>query len=227
MLCATTSSVSAERVDSPARVLHLIRRALEWAGALAARALDAAHRLPPRVALFYVAALALAAIRRDRFTLASATRPDDLETLLELADGSRTVVEVGTGPGWSALALALADPRRRVVSFDIEPRRAETYARLVARSVRNRVRFVLAPGADGASQEDSVDFLFIDSSHELDETVETFEAWQPTLAAGAVVVFHDYGDAQYPGVKQAVSQLGLAGEVSGDVFIWRASVRAS
>jgi hypothetical protein len=206
-----------------ARWLHLVRRSLEWTGALGARAFDAARRLPPRVALFYVCALALAVVRRDRFTLASATRPGDLETLLDLAEGSRTVVEVGTGPGWSALALAVADPHRQVVSFDLVPRRAETYARLVARSVRDRVRFVLAAGAEGTRQEDSVDFLFIDSSHELDETIETFEAWRPKLVPGAVVVFHDYGDPQYPGVKQAVSQLGLAGEVSGDVFIWRAA----
>jgi hypothetical protein len=206
-----------------ARWPHLIRRSLEWAGALGARAIDAARRLPPRVALFYVSALALAAVRRDRFTLASATRPDDLAKLLDLAEGSRTVVEVGTGPGWSALALALADPQRRVISFDLESRRAETYARLVARSVRERVTFILTAGAEGTRQAESVDFLFIDSSHELDETVETFEAWRPKLVPGAVVVFHDYGDPHYPGVKQAVSQLGLDGEVSGDVFIWRAA----
>ena len=205
-----------------ARWLHLIRRSVEWAGALGARAFDAARRLRPRVALFYVSALALAAVGRDRFTLASATRPHDLETLLALAEGSRTVVEVGTGPGWSALALAVADSQRRVISFDLEPRRAETYARLVAPSVRERVTFVLTAGAEGTRQAEAVDFLFIDSSHELDETVATFEAWRPKLAPGAVVVFHDYGDPQYPGVKQAVTQLGLDGEVSGDVFIWRA-----
>lgn len=190
--------------------------------ALAARALEAVRRLPPRVALFYVAALALAAVRRDRFTLASATRPDDLETLLALADGSRRVVEVGTGPGWSALALALADAQRRVVSYDIEQRPAAIYARLAGRGVRERVSFVLAAGADGPAQAEAVDFLFIDSSHELEETVQTFEAWRPKLVPGALVVFHDYGDPQYPGVERAVTQLGLHGEASGGVFIWRA-----
>jgi predicted O-methyltransferase YrrM len=210
-------------VRSAARALHLIRRSFEWAGALGARALEAARRLPPRVALFYVAALALAAVRRDRFTLASATRPDDLETLLSLAGGSRSVVEVGTGPGWSAFALALVHPQRQVVSFDVEDRRADVYARLVGRAVRDRVAFVLAAGSDATPHADAVDFLFIDSSHELEETVDTFQAWRPKLVPGALVVFHDYGNPQYPGVEQAVTQLGLDGDASGGVFVWRAS----
>jgi predicted O-methyltransferase YrrM len=171
-----------------------------------------------------LAALALAVMRRDRFTLASATRPDDLETLLRLADGSRSAVEVGTGPGWSALALALANPQRRIVSFDVEQRPAELYARILPRRVRDRVKFVLASGADGAAQDGAfTDFLFIDSSHELEETVATFEAWRPKLLPGAVVVFHDYGNPQYPGVQQAVAQLGLEGDVTGGVFVWRAT----
>lgn len=174
------------------------------------------------MALFYIAALALATARRDRFTLASATRPHDLETLLSLADGSRNVVEVGTGPGWSALALAIANPQRQVVSFDVERRPADVYARLVGRAVRGRVAFVIAAGADATPHADAVDFLFIDSSHELDETVDTFQAWRPMLVPGAVVVFHDYGNPQYPGVKQAITQLGLRGDASGGVFVWRA-----
>ena len=173
------------------------------------------------MALFYLAALALAAVRRDRFTLASATRPDDLATLLGLAGGSRSVVEVGTGPGWSALALALADPQRRVVSFDVEPRPAHVYARLVAPAVRERVTFVLAAGAHRSAHAEAVDFLFIDSSHAFDETVATFEAWRPRLAPAAVVVFHDYGNPQYPGVERAIAHLGLDGSATGGVFVWR------
>jgi predicted O-methyltransferase YrrM len=208
-------------VRSAARAFRLIRRTLEWSAALGGRALEAIRRLPPRVALLYVAALTVAIARRDRFTLVSATRPDDLATLLGLAEGSRAVVEVGTGPGWSALALALIDPQRRVVSLDVESRPAHIYARLVRRGVRERVKFVLAAGADGTGEASAVDFLFIDSSHELEETVATFEAWRPRLAPGAIVVFHDYGDPQYPGVEQAVEQLGLDGRATDRVFIWR------
>jgi predicted O-methyltransferase YrrM len=198
-----------------------MRRAAEWAAAVTSHAGAAVRRLPPRVALFYVAALALAVVRRDRFTLASATRPRDLEALLELAGGAASVAEIGTGPGWSSIALALVQPGRQVVSFDVEPRAAERYARLVPRSVRERIRFVIADGAGGAAGAPEVDFVFIDSSHQLEETVETFEAWRPKVRTPGTVVFHDYGNPQYPGVEQAVERLGLQGEAQGGVFVWR------
>jgi predicted O-methyltransferase YrrM len=203
-------------------VFHLIRRAAEWAAVIMGHAVAAGRRLPPRIALFYVTALALAVLRRDRFTLASATRPDDLAALLELAGEATSVAEIGTGPGWSSIAMALAHPGRRIVSFDVEPRGAEQYARLVPRSVRERIRFVIGEGAAGAPGAPEVDFVFIDSSHQLEETLETFEAWRPKLRRPGTVAFHDYGNADYPGVEQAVAQLGLAGQTEGGVFVWRA-----
>jgi predicted O-methyltransferase YrrM len=208
-------------VRSTARALHLIRRAVEWALALSRRAFDAARLLPPRVAIFYVAALVLAVLRADRWTLDSATRPGDLAILLRLATGARTVAEVGTGPGWTTLGLALADSNRKVVSFEVEPRPVDRYARLAAGAARNRVTFVQAAGAEGAATADPVDFLFIDSSHEYEETLDTFSAWRPKLTRGAVVVFHDYGNPRYPGIASAIADLGLNGEATGDLYVWR------
>jgi methylase of polypeptide subunit release factors len=63
-----------------------------------------AHRLAERIA--------------DSFSLASATRPADLAVILRLARNSRRVVVLGTGTGWTAIALALADARREVITFD-------------------------------------------------------------------------------------------------------------
>jgi predicted O-methyltransferase YrrM len=199
-----------------------MRRAAEWAAAITRHAAAAVRHLPPRVTLFYLTALALAVIRRDRFTLASATRPGDLQALLELARGATSVAEIGTGPGWSSIAIALTQPECRIVSFDVEPRPVERYARLVPRSVRERIRFVLGDGAGGAAGAPLVDFVFIDSSHQFEETVETFEAWRPKLRSPGTVVFHDYGNPDYPGVEQAVAQLGLEGRAQGGVFVWRA-----
>ncbi|MEA2495663.1 MAG: hypothetical protein QOJ29_3574 [Thermoleophilaceae bacterium] len=195
-------------------------RTARWALVVARRAFAAARVLPPRIAFFYVRALLSATFRRDEWTLVSATRPADLAKLLELADGRAKVAEIGSGPGWSALALALADPSRRVVSFDVDERPVNTYARLVPASVRQRVQFVLASGAEGASDAPNADFVFIDSSHEYAETLETFAAWRPKLLPGAMVVFHDYGNPQYPGVAEAVAELGLDGTVDGEVFVW-------
>jgi predicted O-methyltransferase YrrM len=199
----------------------LIRRAARWGLVITGWAGDAIRRLPPRVALFYIGSLALAAIRRDTFALGAATRPADLGKLLELAKGAGSVAEIGSGPGWTALALAVADSERRVISFDVLPRPVDTYARL-APSARSRVRFVRASGGEGAAAAPEVDFLFIDSSHEYEETLDTFRNWRPKLLPGGLVVFHDYANPRYPGVRQAVAELELDGADDGEVFVWRA-----
>jgi hypothetical protein len=64
--------------------------------------------------------------------------------------------------------------------------------------------------------------LFIDFSHEREPTITAFRAWRDALAPGAVVVFHDHGNPDHPGVRQAVAELGLSGRESGSLFVWRA-----
>jgi hypothetical protein len=38
---------------------------------------------------------------------------------------------------------------------------------------------------------------------------------------GGVIAFHDFDHPDYPGVREAVEELGLTGEVRGGVFVWR------
>ena len=153
------------------------------------------------------------------------SRPEHLATLLELAEGRRTVVELGTGTAWATAALVVADPARRVLSFDpvLRPER-ERYLDLLGDEQRARIELVEGPGAEGAARAaGGVEMLFIDSSHEREPTVEEFTAWRPLLAPGAVVVFDDHGHPDWPGVAEAVADLRLAGEVRGGLFVWRSS----
>src|ERR1039458_7658526 len=94
----------------------------------------------PRVIGFYLRAITLAYVRQDRWSLRSAVGPREMATLLQAARGRRCIVEIGTGTAWSTIALALADPERRVFSCDptIRPMR-ERYLRL-AGSARRRIR---------------------------------------------------------------------------------------
>ena len=180
--------------------------------------------LPPRVALFYLRARRSAQRSADRFSVDSAARPHELAELLRLASGRRAVVELGTGTGWTAIALAIDKPERRVISYDPCVRQErEAYLALARAGVRTRVELRGQPDTAGPHPGDPrVEFLFIDSLHEREPAAAAFRAWREALAPGAVVVFHDYGHPDYPGVAEAVSDLELRGRRSGGLFVWQA-----
>lgn len=189
------------------------------------RQLFSLRALPARVARFYLRARRHAHRRGDRFSLDSAARPQELAELLRLADGRKVVVELGTGTAWTAIALALDEDRRRVISYDPCVRdEREGYLALAGAGVRDRIELRTEPDTSGPHSGDSqVEFLFIDSLHEREPAAAAFRAWREALAPGAVVVFHDYGHPGYPGVAEAISDLGLDGRRSGGLFVWQAS----
>lgn len=87
-------------------------------------------------------------------------------------------------------------------------------------SVRERIVFVDKPGESGPESPDlRVDLLFIDASHERDATLREYAAWRPFLAESAVVIFDDYDHPDFPGVREAVTQLGLDGRRDGFLYI--------
>ena len=45
--------------------------------------------------------------------------------------------------------------------------------------------------------------------------------WRPALAPDAIVAFHDYDHPDFPGVREAIEELGLDGEARGGLFVWR------
>ena len=181
--------------------------------------LAAFARLPPRVALVYLRFAVLALRRGDRWSLAVAARPRELATIVRLARGRRTIVEIGTGTGWTAAAMAVAEPAASVTTFDPFPR--EGRERYLA-AARGRVVALDRPGEDPpADAPADVDLLFVDGEHDRDSTMAAYRAWRDRLSPGAVVVFHDFDDPAYPGVRAAVEQLGLAGEARGRLFVAR------
>jgi hypothetical protein len=99
----------------------------------------------------------------------------------------------------------------------------EAYLTLAGPGARRRVELRHEPDSAGPRPgEEPVELLFIDSSHEREATVTAFRAWRDALAAGALVTFHDYGNPDYPGVREAIAELELAGRQSGGLFVWKA-----
>ena len=180
--------------------------------------------LPPRVAWFQLRARRLARRSGDVFSLTSTTRPPDLRTLLVVARGRRRVVELGTATGWTAISLALADPRRSVLSCDVIERAEPTrYLGLVGQDVRARIELAIRSGSDGPPDSAPVDLLYIDSSHDRRQTIDEVRAWRPALPPGSVIVFDDYTHPEFSGVREAVAELGLAGRRRGTLFVHRVS----
>lgn len=177
--------------------------------------------LPPRVAAFYACALVHALRADDAFAVRSATRPADVATLLKLAHDRRYVVELGTAVAWTTAAFALADPQRRVLSFDpvVQPHR-DAYLALAPARARDRITLVRRPGAEGPVYATApVDLVFIDSTHAREETIAEVRAWRPRMAPGGIVVLHDYDNPAFPGVREAVEELDLSGSAQGGSFV--------
>lgn len=198
-----------------------IKRAL-WICYRAATDLGGLRDLPSAVRRFYLKAWAWALLIDDPGALVGAASPSDLGHLLPLAAGRDAVVELGTGKGWTTATLALARPERRVISYDVYhwPSR-DRYLAILSPAVRERIELRSKPAETGPHTDDPrVELLFIDSSHEHGETIESFRTWLPSLTDDAVVVFHDYLNPDYPGVATAVAELGLEGEVRNWMFVW-------
>jgi precorrin-6B methylase 2 len=187
---------------------------------LAAR-LWATRVLPPRVAAFQARALMRAWWMGDAAGFLGSLRAPSLAALLALAAGRRHVVELGTATAWTACSLLLTDPERRVVSFDpVEHEHRDAYVRMLDRSARARLRLVRSTGAEGAAHvTDPVDLLFVDCGHECEMVVAEVEAWRPRLAPGALMVFDDYGHPLFPGVAEAIAELGLSGRVEAGCLV--------
>ncbi|MGK7940287.1 MAG: class I SAM-dependent methyltransferase [Crocosphaera sp.] len=55
--------------------------------------------------------------------------------------------------------------------------------------------------------DNSLDFVFLDSSHEYQDTIEEILLWLPKLKADGLLSGHDYGHRLFPGLTQAVDEL--------------------
>jgi glycosyltransferase involved in cell wall biosynthesis len=56
-------------------------------------------------------------------------------------------------------------------------------------------------------EDKSLDFIFIDASHEYEDVREDIIAWIPKLKEGGVIAGHDYINNDFPGVKKAVHEV--------------------
>jgi hypothetical protein len=73
--------------------------------------------------------------------------------------------------------------------------------------VKNIITPVRMKSLDAAPlyEDQSLDFVFIDASHEYEDVVNDINAWYPKVKSGGILAGHDYGPA-WLGVVQAVNE---------------------
>jgi predicted O-methyltransferase YrrM len=71
--------------------------------------------------------------------------------------------------------------------------------------------------------DQSLDFVFIDASHEYEDVKNDINAWFPKVKVGGVLAGHDYYENNdfAPGVKMAVNEIFRDFETSENCFIVR------
>ena len=179
-----------------------------------------AQGLPRPIRRFRRRAIELALRSRDLMAIRYTVPTGQLKILLDLTERRPRIVEIGTGWGWTAAALVLAHPGCAVGTYDpVVPRLRSAYLDLLPDEARARIELVQARGEDATPRDRPVDVLFVDDAHHTAEIVATVSRWLPALAPDAIVVFDDFGEKYYPGVRAAVAELGLSGHPRGRFFV--------
>src|ERR1051325_1419903 len=126
----------------------------------------------------------------------------ELAILLRHASTSRTVVEIGTFEGKTAVALARATPGG---VYAIDPfmtrRRRISYSRVIANVARRRNRcrnlhFIRGYSHEVAGDFDrTIDMIFIDADHSYDGVKRDWVDWVPKVRPGGIIAMHDVRQA--------------------------------
>jgi predicted O-methyltransferase YrrM len=120
-----------------------------------------------------------------------------------MGSGIQRIVQLGTHAGYSALLfgfyLRQMHAQRGVFSLEVDSSLGEVAREWLARAgLTSIVRVELRSSLDPASPTLARDYLggapeliFLDSSHEYQQTFDELEAWYPELASGGIIALHD------------------------------------
>jgi hypothetical protein len=176
--------------------------------------------LPRRVAWFYLRAVRAAYAGVDDAAIAAALPPAELVRLLHLARGARRVLEIGTGPAWTAIALALDDEERLITTVDNAPWRGrERYLALVGARLRARIELQTLPFRDAAKAvRRPVEMVFVGPLRSKEDVKAAFEAAAAVVVPEGIVVLQRAGGAS---PDDATAELAVGGRPDDGFLVWR------
>lgn len=86
------------------------------------------------------------------------------------------------------------------------------YRNVLARSEKYGDRATLIRSDTGAAADavwdGSLDFVFIDADHTYEGVSADIRDWKPKIRRGGLLMGHDYNPSTFPGVVQAVNEIG-------------------
>lgn len=155
----------------------------------------------------------------------------EVETLMELASNllqGCTIVEIGSYRGKSTIALALGSKRgqqNKVYAIDphvdfvgvlgavFGPQDLNVLYRNIINAKVGEIVFVVSlPSINAANawSEKNIALLFIDGDHSYEGVKSDYEAWEPFVVSGGVIVFHDI---RVDGVRQLLDEITEKGSL--------------
>jgi SAM-dependent methyltransferase len=70
-------------------------------------------------------------------------------------------------------------------------------------------------------ENESLDFIFIDASHEYEDVKDDIKSWLPKLKKGGIIAGDDYGNIDFPGVHRAVIESINSYQVRDNCWIYQ------
>lgn len=157
--------------------------------------------------------------------------PEEGDALYEQAyDGPRAfpdhdpvIVEIGTGMGRSAIAMALSGAHVVTIDNDRDSHRIKTFVTNIRAQdgLSRRIRGVIDDSRGAALEWDSgpIAFLYIDGWHDAENVRADYQAWAPHVVPNGSIWFHDAYGAGWPDVHAEIDRLVADGSLTLDGYV--------
>lgn len=142
------------------------------------------------------------------------------EEMVSSAKDGAFFVEIGCFKGRSTVAMCeLIEKHNKKISFfaidhfkgswehQNDPTVKDLFKIFLENTKRHNERFMIIPQPSEQAahifENNSLDFVYIDASHDYESVKQDLQAWYPKLKIGGTIGGHDY---EWGGVKQAVDE---------------------
>lgn len=171
--------------------------------------------------------------------------PELYERMVKRFPSGSTFVEVGSWKGMSSafMAVEIANSNKNIDFYCVDTwdgsieheqygidtsRLYDTFLDNMS-PVKKYYKAIRAASLQAVKQfeDNSLDFVFIDASHEYQDVKDDIIAWLPKVKPGGVLAGHDYKNPDFPGVEKAVHEILPKNESEGVCWIYEKPVQGN